>query len=217
MSQVMMKNLKEYGNSDNESDVSNVLSKETDSIRSATANSRSDPNDLSDLLTRDVLVDIKRVVGSADVLGTGIFTGDIISPCTSPVYSRKRTLPQNNDEMTIPSTSNPFRVFRKGPSELNNRRIPGKEPRIRLEVSNEASPIRNIGNCQTPQRTRSRLPRNDSQNVATGSDDALDDITDMVVIAEIIEAFKEISEPNSLAIPKKETGGLLLGMKWGNK
>ena len=100
---------------------------------------------------------------------------------------------------------------------MNNRRIPGKEPRIRLKVSNEASPIINIGNCQTTQRTRFRLPRNDSQNVATGSDDALDDITDMVVIAEIIEAFKEISEPNSLAIPKKETGGLLLGMKWGNK
>ena len=96
---------------------------------------------------------------------------------------------------------------------MNNRRIPGKEPRIRLKVSNEASPIINIGNCQTPQRTRFRLPRNDSQNVATGSNDGLNDIIDMVVIAEIIEAFKEISEPNSLAIPKKETVGLLLGMK----
>ena len=89
---------------------------------------------------------------------------------------------------------------------------------MRLEVSNEASPIRNIGNCRTSQRMRSsaRLPRNESQNAANGSNDALENITDVMVVRDIIEAFKDISEPNTRANPKKETGGYLLGRRLEN-
>ena len=102
---------------------------------------------------------------------------------------------------------------------MNHSRIPCKEPRIRLEVSNEADPIRNIGNCQTPQRTRSssRLPRNESQNAATGTSDSLTNMTDIEIVSDIVEGFKEISEPNTSANPKKETGGLFFRRRLENR
>ena len=61
------------------------------------------------------------------------------------------------------------------------------------------------------------MTRNPSQKVTTGTDDALDNLENISIITDIIEAFKEISEPNTLRNPKKETGGLLLGRKLEDK
>ena len=198
-------------------EVESVQSRNTVELRTATSDGNGNESDISDVIGRDLLDAIEEEVGSAEVLEQAISPSDLMSPDTSPVFSRKRKFPQNEENETLRS-SNPFKVFRKDPSQLNNQRIPCKEPRIRLEVSNEADPIRNIGNCQTPRRTRSssRLPRNESQNAATGTSDSLTNLTDIEIVSDIVEAFKEISEPNTSANPKKETGGLLGRWKTGS-
>ena len=56
-----------------------------------------------------------------------------------------------------------------------------------------------------------------SQNAANGTSDALDNLENISMHSDIIEAFKEISEPNTTQNPKKETGGLLLGRKFGDR
>ena len=151
---------------------------------------------------------IEEVIGSADVLADEISTNDIVSPASNDLsISRKRRF--QNDNETIQS-NHPLTVLRKGPSQLNNPRIPSKEPRIHLQVSNTAPSVRNVGNCSTPLRT-ARIPRNNSQNAAPGSADALEDLRKIKMISDIVEAFKDISEANTMAIPKKETGGLLFG------
>ena len=202
------------------SDLSGVLSRDTVELRTATSDGNGNDSDISDVISREILDAIEEEVGAAEVLEQAISSDDIMSPInTSPVFSRKRKLPQNTEHETLAPSLNPFRVFRKGPSELNHQRIPCKEPRIRLEVSNEADPIRNIGNCQTPHRTRSssRLPRNESQNAATGTSDSLANLTDIEIVSDVVEAFKELSELNTSANPKKETGGLLFGRRVENR
>ena len=114
---------------------------------------------------------------------------------------------------SLPSTSAaplPFRPFRKGPSELNKQRIPSKEPRTRIHFNNDASPIRNVGMCSTPPRII-RGRRNASQTASALQSERLDQPITIQIASDLIDAFKEISEGNSIA--KKETGAILAGYK----
>ena len=79
--------------------------------------------------------------------------------------------------------------------------------------------MRNVGNCSTPPRLNkhARVTRNPSQNITAGTEDALDNLEKILIITDIMEAFKEISEPNTIRNLKKETGGLLLGRKLEDK
>jgi hypothetical protein len=42
------------------------------------------------------------------------------------------------------------------------------------------------------------LPRNESQNAATGTSDSLTNLTDIEIVSDVVEAFKELSELNLL-------------------
>ena len=167
-------------------------------------------SNLSDVIGAELYDQIEEALGP---LSEEITADDIVST-PSPSLSRKRIRTENE---TLASRTDTSRVLRKTPAELN-RNIPCKEPRIRLEVSNQASPIRNVGNCSTPQRAnrQTRPTRNPSQNVAPGIDDALDNLENISIITDVVEAFKEISAPNTSSNPQKETGGLLFGRKVEN-
>lgn len=134
----------------------------------------------------------------------------------SPPRQRRRVESPPSIHETLPSTQNPFRIFRKGPSDLNETRIPCNDPRIRIQVSNEASPIQNIGVCETRPRGKRQgnTTRNGSQNPSVGSNDEFQNVTKVKISADIVDAFRNVSEENSAKF--KETGGLLAGRMVGD-
>ena len=101
-----------------------------------------DNRNISDVIGSDLYNEIEDALGPlADDIT------DIISP-PSLLISRTRICTESE---TPGRSSDILQVFRKTPSQLNHN-IPRKEPRIRHEISNHASPMRNVGNCSTPQR-----------------------------------------------------------------
>ena len=108
----------------------------------------------------------------------------------------------NNSRMP-PNFPSGSRISSSGP------RIPCKEPR-RIQVTNEASPIRNFGMCETPPRLPPRFPRNDSQRTSSLSD-RLEQPLRLKIAFNLIETFKELSGYNTLL--KKETGAILAGRR----
>ena len=112
------------------------------------------------------------------------------------------------ENSTLPS-STPFQRLRKTPTELNQRRVPCKEPRIRVTFSSDCPPVQNVGNCSIP-----RGMRNDSQNPSTSqSIHRVLETTDMKISIDLIDVFKDLSKENSAA--RRETGAILAGHKEG--
>ena len=124
------------------------------------SNDGDDSNDEADNLSEDEQQNIANNRNISDVIGSDLYNEiedalgpfadditDIISP-PSLLISRTRICTESE---TPGRSSDILQVFRKTPSQLNHN-IPRKEPRIRQKISNHASPMRNVGNCSTPQR-----------------------------------------------------------------
>ena len=114
-----------------------------------------------------------------------------------------------SDNSTL-SSSIPFQRLRKTPVELNQRRVPCKEPKIRVTFSSECPPVRNVGNCSIL-----RGMRNDSQNPSASQSINRDlQMMDIKISVDLIDVFKDISKENSAA--RRETGAILAGHKEGD-
>ena len=135
----------EYRNSRQENYVINDgedTNDEADNVSDNEQQNIANNSNISDVIGADLYNEIEDALGPlADDIT------DIVSP-PSPIISRKRI----RTEIETPGRSaDTLQVFRKTPSQLNHN-IPRKEPRIRQKISNHASPMRNVGNCSTPQR-----------------------------------------------------------------
>ena len=130
----------EYRNSRQENYVINDgedTNDEADNVSDNEQQNIANNSNISDVIGADLYNEIEDALGPlADDIT------DIVSP-PSPIISRKRI---RTESETPGRSSDALHVFRKTPSQLNHN-IPRKEPRIRLEISNKASPMRNVGNC----------------------------------------------------------------------
>ena len=162
--------------------------------------------DLMDLIEDEIGLDLPASIlsGIEDSLERPNSARNRKSPNLSKTFKPKRKLPSemNNSRMP-PNFPSGSRISSSGP------RIPCKEPR-RIQVTNEASPIRNFGMCETPPRLPPRFPRNDSQRTSSLSD-RLEQPLRLKIAFNLIETFKELSGYNTLA--KKETGAILAGRR----